>query len=157
MNTVFENTPLVKDNSAQVMQFLKYIEKDANHSHELAGIGIHTQLAQSISGFLTDPLMALGQTYTGVAQNLRSILKVVVEQFLKTNREYIEKAYYTNTGFLEYYLILKKDTTKNRDVFFDFLRQYETLDIEESLPIRFMFLPKTAKALTTIGEEISFI
>jgi hypothetical protein len=153
MNTTFQN-PAVRDNSNQVLQFLKFIEKDASYSHDLANMGINTQLAQSISNYFSNPLNALGENYLSVSENLKRILEVIVKQFLKSNKEIVAKAYSAPGSFLEYYIILKNDTSKNRQVFFNFLRQYELLGIDDSLPIHFSFLPKKAVSVMDTAKEI---
>lgn len=155
MSTVLNNPHLpAKDSSAQVMQFLKIIEQDASHSQEMASAGAYTQLAQYISVMVSNPLQAYGQTLLSSSENIKNVLKFIVEQFFKTNNTLVDTVFYSKNGFLEYYIILKKDNTKNRNVFFEFLRQYDALDISHMLPINFSFLPSIAKTLEDIGEKI---
>lgn len=155
MSTILNNPQSpTKDSSAQVMQFLKMIEQDASHSHEMASAGAYTQLAQFISVMVSDPLQAYGETFISSSENLKKVLKFFVEQFFKANNNLLDTVFYSKKGFLEYYIILKKDTTKNRNVFFEFLRQYDALDISHMLPIHFSFLPGIAKTLQDIGEKV---
>jgi hypothetical protein len=155
MSTVLNSpkSPL-RDSSAQVMQFLKILEQDASHSHEMASVGAYTQLAQYISVMVTNPMQGFGQNLMSSSESLKNVLKFIVEQFLKTNGDLLDSAYYSKNGFLEYYLILKKDNTKNRNTFFEFLRQYDVLDFSHMIPINFSFLPTAAKTLQDIGEKV---
>ncbi|MDN3582730.1 hypothetical protein [Mucilaginibacter flavus] len=155
MSTVLNNPQSpAKDNSAQIMQFLKIIEQDANHSHEMASVGAYTQLAQYIDVMVSNPLQGYGQTLISSSDNLKNVLKFIVESFFKTNSIILDSVFHSKNGFLEYYVILKKDNTKNRNSIFEFLRQYDALDISNMLPIHFSFLPEAAKTLQDIGEKL---
>ena len=99
-------------------------------------------------------MQGFGQNLMSSSESLKNVLKFIVEQFLKTNGDLLDSAYYSKNGFLEYYLILKKDNTKNRNTFFEFLRQYDVLDFSHMIPINFSFLPTAAKTLQDIGEKV---
>ncbi|GAA3958126.1 hypothetical protein [Mucilaginibacter dorajii] len=149
MSAVFE-TPqdAIQSNPEKLLHFLKFIEKDANESHELAQLGAHTQLAKAISDYITNPMVGLVNTYNSVHKNLIDTLFDVVKHFLALNKEYINRIYTSSKSTpLKYYIILKEDTSENREVFFEFLDNYELLGIDSRIPIDFSFLPNEASEI----------
>lgn len=157
MSSVSQPQIPTTDNSTQVMHFLKYIEKDANNSHELASMGVHTKLAKTIADFLANPLNGMVNTFLSARKNLVNLLDgIIVKNFLIVNKKIILKAYHAKQDYaLSYYIILNEDTTENREVFFDFLDSYQSLDIERQVPIYFSFLPKEGITCDGLENELT--
>jgi hypothetical protein len=155
MSQTFQTQP-VKDNSDNVIKFLKLLEEDAKNGHEMAELGIHTKLAKNISDFFHDPLNGLVNSFDATHKGLVGFLDaVIVIPFLKSNKDIILNAYRAKKDYpLSYYIILKEDTTQNREKFFQFLDNYGFLDIDRYIPITFSFLPVEAAGLPELNEPI---
>lgn len=134
---------------------LQQIEGDAQLGQEMLKLGTKTKFAQIVELIAVNPFQF---TIESIKRNHQELLKLVdgyMTGFFKAKIDVIEKIfkYQTVTG-INYFLILNEDSTENREIFFDLLDHYETLNINNILPINISFLPKEAAGKLDFLQEL---
>lgn len=145
MNTVKSPEDTGQNIDGFVNFVLQQIEGDAHLGQEMLKLGTKTKFAQVIELIAINPFQF---TIESMKRNHLELLKMVdgyMMGFFKVKADLIEKMFKHQTmSGINYFLILNEDDTENREVFFDLLDHYETLRINNILPINISFLPKEA-------------
>jgi hypothetical protein len=143
--------------SSQVKDFLSFMKHEVDTSHDLYNNGISTELAATIEKAIENPLKGLIDAYNSVHSQVKSTINNYTLEYFKIHKELIERAFKVDsTDTLTYYIVLKEDTSDNRDIFLSFLSGYELLGIEAQLPIIIRFLPKRVLDKSGLKDEILF-
>lgn len=142
--------------SDMVRGFLSFLEREVSTSRMALNSGVHTNLTADLEKYFTNPLEALIESSASVDKNIQKMVVTIFDSFLKSQKEVISCAYkHIDKNILHYFLVLNKDNFENRDIFFQFLDQYESLGIDHKLPAHFQFLPKTEIGKNDSLEELN--
>jgi len=134
-------------------------------SHNYFKMGLDDEFGNFLAENINSPITTiLSQGISAQMDAISKFLETGTTAFFVDNKEKIKSVYRTNKSgnFLHYYILLKKDTLKNRRNFFDFLNDYEKENISKQFPIFFDFISarraknvKIAKVIA-LDDEKSF-
>ncbi len=135
---------------------LDEFKDEVDRSYELLKIGEKTPLSQKIEQSLDNPIESIFGMSIAIDAQVRIIVDRIVRAFIKSRANLIEAAFKTKlpTADLHYCIVLKKDSTQNRAKVFEFLDQYDLIDISENYPVIFQFVPVELVSEIEVQEEI---
>lgn len=136
---------------------LDELKNEVDKSYALLEIGEKTSLAQKLEKSFENPIKDIFNFSNRIDNKVNFILDKVVRGFFKHNKLNIEKVYKTRKGLndLHYSIVLKKDSTKERDLFFNFINQLNLTDIHQTDNIFFQFIPQELIERVRFEEEIN--
>ncbi|GAA4338524.1 hypothetical protein GCM10023149_48540 [Mucilaginibacter gynuensis] len=137
---------------------LNEVEGNAALSQALLPLGTKTALAQMIERLAKDPFTYRIETLKRDHEELVGMVNGYVISYLEAKKDLLIAVYKYNTPTgLNYFLILKDDNFENREVFFEFLDQYEALQIDNVLPVNITFLPLEAEGAVNELEPLNVL
>jgi hypothetical protein len=136
---------------------LNGIAEDVHVSNALLPMGIMTGLSAQLQKAMDNPLQTIVDTATQIDLKIKQIINKSVVNFLKSKNDKILKAMRSETGNgdLFYAIVLKEDNRDNRQEIFDFLDQYDLLNMSAKYPILFQFMPIELADKINAKEEIA--
>ncbi len=121
----------------------------------LSQANITNSFTSMIDEAIANPLSASYKGLLFFEESIRLQLSETVVAFLKKHQRLIKKKFQTNPNFLNYYIVLKKDTINNRGKLFAFLAKYQQTAISNKFPILFQFVPENFESDFNSYHEIS--
>jgi methyltransferase-like protein len=152
-----QTTDIRSENVDEFVNFaLQQVEFQAHDGQELLKLGAQNRLAQIFASMVNTPLDFYIDNIKRTHKELIKLVDAYTISYFKAKNDLINKAFrfYTAAG-INYFIILNSDTTDNRGVFFDFLEHYETLNINDNLPLNISFLPQGAEDKLDASNEIN--
>lgn len=136
---------------------LEGFTEDVTVSNQFLPMGIMTDLSQQIQNVMDNPLQSIVNTATQIDLQIKEMLNKSVVSFLKSKNDKIISVLRSETthGDLFYSIVLKEDNINNREEMFDFLDQYDLLNISTKYPILFQFMPIELVDKINVKQEIS--
>ena len=133
------------------------LKNEVDKSYALLEIGEKTSLTKKLEQSFENPIKDIFNFSNRIDNKVNFILDKVIRGFFKHNKINIEKVYKTRKGLndLHYSIILKKDSTKERDLFFNFINQLNLTDIHQTDNIFFQFIPQELMNRVSFDEEIN--
>lgn len=132
-----------EDINKRVNVFLGSLHQRFGESKSLHDLGVNDELASNVHDFFSNPIKALLEAHLVSLNGLSKIVRNLIEFFLKTQKESINKAFEVEAeGQLVYYICLKNDCFEARDPYFEFIEVYEELGLKSRLPLTIKFVPE---------------
>lgn len=136
---------------------LDELKNEVEKSYALLEIGEKTLLTKKLEQSIENPIKDIFNFSNKIDNKVNFILDKVIRGFFKHNKNNIKKVYKTRKGLndLHYSIILKSDSTKERDLFFNFINQLNLTDIHQTDAIFFQFIPQELMDRVSFDEEIN--
>jgi len=127
----------------EIQTMVNAYSEDLNTSIELHKLGAKTELTAEIEKFLAQPLDGLYKLHTKLEEDIKSIIDIHIQQFLKSKSDLVHSAFRTKTEFndLHYCIVLNEDTLDNRLDIFDFYNDYDLSALSDKFPVYIQFVP----------------
>jgi hypothetical protein len=136
---------------------LDELKSEVDKSYALLEIGEKTSLSKKLEQSFENPIKDIFNFSNRIDNKVNFILDKVIRGFFKHNKINIEKVYKTRKELndLHYSIVLKKDSIKERDLFFNFINQLNLTDIHQTDNIFFQFIPQELIDRVNFDEEIN--
>jgi hypothetical protein len=143
------------DINIKVKHLFGYLRKNVDQSDRLHSLGANTKLSASLEDLVTNPFKAMIDMNNMAITSLKKTVNNLVVHYFQSKKNLIVKAFYVEQkSKLTYYVVLKEDSTENRDVFFEFLSFYDEVGLEDSLPLVIKFLPYNVMDKSGLKDEL---
>jgi hypothetical protein len=156
MIAVSEHEAVFRD---EILNLASQFHLEALNEVEVAKALSQANITNSFTSMIDEAIAnPLSTSYKGLLffeESIRLQLSETVVAFLKKHQRVIKKIFQTNPNFLNYYIILKKDTINNRGKLFAFLAEYQQTAISHKFPILFQFVPEELESDFNNYQEIS--
>lgn len=137
----------------ELNNFLNEVQK----SYALYKVGEKTDIVKEIEKIIDDPLDNLIEISDDIDNKIVFFIDAIVNKYFNQNKKFINKAFKLNTlnkNQLFYIIVLKKDTTDNRQKLFDFLDDYELTRFANKYKIDFKFIDEDLVSGFNIEKNI---
>ena len=106
---------------------------------------------------IEDPLSPLLEFKNDIDASIGTFITLLVKTFLNKHKDIIDKAIRTDIEInteLHFSITLKEDNSDNRDIIFEWLRDYKATNIWEIYPVYFQIAPGNIITLIKSKEVI---
>lgn len=140
-----------------IKNFLGVTTDSVNESHDYFKMGIEDDFVAYLNKYADSPMTMISHGIDGQLSEVAKILEAIVCRFFFDNKDLIKRAFRSNEkgNFLHYFIVLKKDSLKNRRNFLAFLREYDKELLSRQFPIHFDFISASKISAIKIVKEIS--
>jgi hypothetical protein len=138
-----------------ISDYFKDFANQIDSDKELLSSGAKTELISQIEMILKNPLQQLSTSSQKINESANKLINSAVKLFFLENKEIIEYACRTNTSInLHYSILLREDTTENRQQIFRFFHSYDLQEFSRQFPVYFQFITPELKAEIPSNEII---
>ena len=126
-----------------LVQFhLENVLNEVERSDALLKVGEKTTLSKQIEEQLNNPMKAIFSVSSNIDQQVKQLVERYVKNYLQTKAAVIHSVYQTKTNLndLHYSIVLKEDSTENREQIFGFLDEYDLFNFSHRYPVYFQFV-----------------
>jgi len=134
-----EQKRLSKQNK-ELFEFLSHIQFNIANDKSMLEQNIESPTISKFRMFLKSPKEAILNTYAEVDEIVSDILSESIEDLIKSKKT-VSKAKFDKDGSsLNFYLILKKDSEENRDIFYDVAYKLIDSGLSDKFHVNFSFV-----------------
>jgi hypothetical protein len=100
-------------------------------------------LTIKIDAFLKNPLVGIAKWNSANNELLTNFIEMLVREYFIEKKSILTSAYKSKNNDLHYCISLKVDNIRNRNVFYNLVREIKTIEGLEHFNVYFQFVPST--------------
>ncbi len=153
-NKVADNKKSQVTHLLYALQFaLEDFQTVVHNTTELYKVDVKTPLTKNIEEHIDNPLGSLYSMSNNIDSQCISLIDKIATKYFSSNKNIISSVYRTNNkGHLHYAIVLKKETSENRNAVFNFFDLSTINEALQKYPVYFQFT--TDSTISKTKEKI---